>query len=452
MQFYSIVDFVLFPFFLTVIILLSGTYARRKSAIDPTYRYYMPGLLLKQAGGIALALVYTIYYPGGDTIQYFTDSLAFQKLFFVDFNSFMKVLTTKGSVVNYQYFTSETGYPAYLREEKAWTIVKIGVFLVSFGLGSFMVTTMLCALISFFGVWKLYKVFSTEFPELRRQMAISFLFIPSVFFWGSGFLKDTFMIGALGYFVWGVYQILVLKKKKLLALFSILLSGWLILAVKPYIMVGLLPALILWILHMQISRIRAFMIKSTLLPLTLVVSIGIGYLAMQLLGEALADYQLDSILEKAVITQRDLKSDYYQGNSFDIGEFDATPLSILGKFPIATFSAIFRPLIIESNNFVMFISSLENLVILIFTVRMLFKVRFIGIFRSVFRHHLLTFSFFFSLLFAFSVGLTTSNFGSLVRYKIPCIPFYIASVFLIMYLYEKTFESDEHVTKDVINT
>jgi hypothetical protein len=37
----------------------------------------------------------------------------------------------------------------------------------------------------------------------------------------------------------------------------------------------------------------------------------------------------------------------------------------------------------------------------------------------------------FSLLFALFVGATTANFGSLVRYKIPCMPFYVIAIFLI---------------------
>jgi len=45
--------------------------------------------------------------------------------------------------------------------------------------------------------------------------------------------------------------------------------------------------------------------------------------------------------------------------------------------------------------------------------------------------------FFFSIVFALFVGASTLNFGTLVRYKIPCLPFYAISLFLI---YEKVKE------------
>ena len=65
------------------------------------------------------------------------------------------------------------------------------------------------------------------------------------------------------------------------------------------------------------------------------------------------------------------------------------------------------------------------------SILILYKTKIFGFFKFFFRHHLLTFSLVFSLFFAFSVGLTTSNFGSLVRYKIPAEPFYIASMIII---------------------
>ncbi|MBK9320726.1 MAG: hypothetical protein IPM91_19340 [Bacteroidetes bacterium] len=129
----------------------------------------MKGLTAKIIGGLGLAFVYTVYYPGGDTIQYFLDSLAFQKLLFVDFKSFWHVLINKADISNYYYFNSETGYPAYCRDPKAWFVVKIGLVLVGLSFQSYLVTTLLCASLSYIGVWKMYQVFIAEFPNLERR-------------------------------------------------------------------------------------------------------------------------------------------------------------------------------------------------------------------------------------------------------------------------------------------
>jgi len=47
------------------------------------------------------------------------------------------------------------------------------------------------------------------------------------------------------------------------------------------------------------------------------------------------------------------------------------------------------------------------------------------------------YSFLFAIVFGLFVGASTLNFGTLVRYKIPCLPFYAISLFLI---YEKVKE------------
>jgi hypothetical protein len=443
MEQYTILDAVLLPIYTIIILVVANIYAKKRKETQPLYRYYMPGLVAKMIGGLGVALVYTLYYSGGDTIEYYNNVLALQNLAMYNSGSFWNVMISKGDSSLLYYFNTETGYAVYARDPKAWAVVKIAFFIVSFSFQSYLTTSVLCATISFSGIWRLYKVFALEFPDLTKQMAISFLFIPSVFFWGSGLLKDTFTLGALGFFYTGLYYIFVKRKQVLLNLLAIVLSAYTIISIKPYILVGLLPAMILWLVQLNVGKIQIRTVRALSLPFLMIVGIGFGYLLMMVMGDALADYQVESILEKAKITQRDLKSDYYQGNSYDIGEFDSTIPSMMGKFPIATFSAIFRPLIVESNNLVMFISGVENLILLIFALRVVILVRGYRIFSYFFKNHMLTFSLFFAIFFAFSVGLSTSNFGSLVRYKIPSIPFFVAGLFLIQHIRRKEIEENE---------
>lgn len=443
MEHYTILDAVLLPIYMIIILVAANIYAKNRKEAQPLYRYYMPGLIAKMIGGLGVALVYTLYYPGGDTIEYYSNVLALQNLAMYNADSFWNVMISKGDNSLLFYFNTETGYAVYARDPKAWAVVKIALFIVSISFQSYLTTSILCATISFSGIWRLYKVFALEFPDLTKQMAISFLFIPSVFFWGSGLLKDTFTLGALGFFFTGLYYIFVKRRHVLLNLLAIVLSAYTIVSIKPYILVGLLPAMILWLVQLNVGKIQVRTVRALSLPFLMIVGIGFGYLLMMVMGDALAEYQVESILEKAKITQRDLKSDYYQGNSFDIGEFDSTIPSMMSKFPIATFSAIFRPLIVESNNLVMFISGVENLILLIFALRVVILVRGYRIFSYFFKNHMLTFSLFFAIFFAFSVGLSTSNFGSLVRYKIPSIPFFVAGLFLIQHIRRKEIEENE---------
>jgi len=84
----------------------------------------------------------------------------------------------------------------------------------------------------------------------------------------------------------------------------------------------------------------------------------------------------------------------------------------------------------------MLVSALENTFILLLTLRTLIRIRIVGVFKYFLRHSLLTYSLIFTFFFAFSVGFSTSNFGSLVRYKIPIIPFFVCSLYIIDYLHK----------------
>ena len=153
-------------------------------------------------------------------------------------------------------------------------------------------------------------------------------------------------------------------------------------------------------------------------------------------------------MTRAVDVQRDLKQDYYGGSTFDIGDFEASPISMLSKAHLAITAALFRPFLWEAGNAVMLVSALENFILLVLSIYLLIKVRVIYLFRLILKHHLLVFSFTFSVFFAFCIGLTTSNFGSMVRYKIPAMPFFLAALIIARELLaEKKKETVEEETK-----
>ena len=169
----------------------------------------------------------------------------------------------------------------------------------------------------------------------------------------------------------------------------------------------------------------------------LAISMGAGYFLLTKMGSVLGAYSLDNVLEKAVISNMDQKQAYYGGNSFDIGDFDPSVGGVTSKAHLAVFATLFRPMLIEARNPLMLISALENTYILLLTVFLVIRLKFFGFFRVIGEKPLLLFSLLFSLFFAFSVGISVSNFGTLVRLKIPCIPFYVSSLFVIRYLYEQ---------------
>lgn len=434
---FTFLDFFYTPFLLFFVYYFAKSIRDKRIEKEPEFRFFLPALTVKIFGAITVVLIYTLYYPGGDTNYYFQDGLVLVRLMTKNFPYFWDIVVNGLDISKFYYFDQDTGYPIYFRQKQTFFVVRIVWPLILLGMKSFICTSILLALVSFGGIWRMYRIFNMEFPSLSRQLAIAFFFVPSVFFWGSGLLKDTITFSAVGYFFHGFYYAFIKKKKLFPNLVAIYLSVAVILSIKPYIFIGLLPGALIWIIRHYTSRIQGTFIRGVTFPTILFVGFLSGYLLLIVLGDELGKYSLDKILQEAATTNFDLKQNYYRGNSFDIGHVDPTINGMLSKTLPALNAALFRPFLWESNNMLMFISALENFLILMFTIFIVVKLRIVGVFKYFNKHHLLTFSLIFSLFFAFSVGISTSNFGSLVRYRIPLIPFYVSSLFIIQYYYRQ---------------
>jgi hypothetical protein len=217
----------------------------------------------------------------------------------------------------------------------------------------------------------------------------------------------------------------------------ILISSYLLIAIKPYIFFALVPGSVIWLSNERLVNVKNKILRTVAAPLFIATGIGLGVLILGQMSSTLGVYSIDNVLNKAVESNMDQKADYYGGNSFDIGDFDASFSGVISKAHLAITAALFRPFLWEAKNPVMLLSGLENTYILLLSLLLLFKLKFVNFFVLIGETPLLLFSMLFALFFAFSVGLATSNFGSLVRLKIPCIPFYVSSLFVLKHLYEK---------------
>ena len=79
----------------------------------------------------------------------------------------------------------------------------------------------------------------------------------------------------------------------------------------------------------------------------------------------------------------------------------------------------------------MLLTALESLGFLMLTCYIVLK-RGTSIFRA-FGNPDVAFCLVFSLVFAFAVGISTFNFGTLSRYKIPIMPFFLMALTLILH-------------------
>ena len=438
----TIFDLLLTPIYLLFIYFISSFIQKKNERKNPLYKWYTKGLFAKIGGAIALCLIYQFYYAGGDTTSYFETAVPIGNLLWKDPAVFADVmLTGDNSWENFVQFDYKTGFPrGYWFEEKTLFVSRLIAPFCIVSFNSFIITAILMAWVCYTGVWRLFLLFNQQFPQLQKQMAISVLFIPSVVFWGSGLLKDTITLSALGWYTYHFYNFFIHKKYNFISGLCILTATYLLISIKPYIFFALVPGSIVWLSNERLEKVKSKVIRFVAAPFFVSFGIGMGFFILVQMGDALGAYAIDSVLDKALESNLDQKQDYYGGNSFDIGEFDPTVSGVLSKAHLAITATLFRPFIWESRNPVMLLSGIENSYILLLTLLLMFKLKFIGFFTYIRKNPLLLFSMLFALFFAFSVGLATSNFGTLVRLKIPCIPFFVSSLFVIRHLYEQKYK------------
>lgn len=408
---------------------------------SPEYGHFLWGLWAKVFGGVAFSLIYFYYYGGGDTLMYFYSAVALSKMATtMDFGLYLDVVTSPNDQAHLNLFNEHTGWPfAYMYfDPRAYFVIRLISPLVIATFNSYLITTIILSSWSYFGIWRCYRTFVSYFPDLRNKFAIAFLYMPSVVFWGSGIMKDTFTMSATCWWIHCLDEVFFKRRRMGSNIFGLVVSAGTLIVMKPYIFMALFPASVLWILYFRVAKLKSALLKFILLPLALIGMLGASFYVLDSLGERLDKFSLDNAVETVVTLQTDMKrSEQYGSNYFDIGELDGTLPNLLSKFPIATNAALFRPYLWESRNIVMLLSGLENTWLLGFAVMLLIRTRVRFFFRAIIGNPLILTCVIFTVLFAFSVGISTPNFGALVRFKIPLIPFLVSAFYIMSYLNER---------------
>jgi len=433
MQFIELKDYILLPVYLFIIYFIAYRKRNNKYSIkNPLYRYYIPALTVKLLGAIAVGIVYQYYYNGGgDTTQYFYNSKLVADYFSTDPGSFIDLVLKPIFITMELHQRIPWGDAVFGFSESNFFPIRILALLQLITINSYLPCAVILGAVSFTGIWKAFTAFVHMFPDLHKQFAIAFLFMPSVFFWGSGILKDTITLSALCWLFFASYRVFILRVKMFGSAFIILISIFVIIIVKPYIALAFLPSLIFWIFFQYRSAIRSYYLRVIALPFIVIIISIAGYYTINVIGENNKSFQLDNLTNKAANLNANLRAQ--DGAAFNIGVTNTSSTAELLKIaPLAITTTIFRPFVWEVRSIVMLFSSLEGLFIMYILYLIIARNGLIGMFKVISGIPLVTFCLIFALIFSFAVGFSTSNFGTLVRYKIPAIPFLMAGFFIIL--------------------
>jgi len=384
-----------------------------------------------------VGVIYDLVYKGGDTLNYFSGARAsFAAFSEGDFEAFWYFISysTDDDNIKYEYWRKYHSLYYYSTNESAWFIVRIASILNILALNSYFSLSIFLSVFSFSGCWVLYKTFSKYYPEAKKQLGWIIFYLPSLWFWGSGLLKDSICLGALGWLTYLMYEIVKEKRTRLIVF--VFPVAFLVFKIKSYILFAFIPFSAVWLMTDWVNTIKNNILRKLFFPFFLGGGAILGLSVMSTLSAG-SKFDMEHLLDHAAAHSNDLKQSYYysdgQGSSFDIGTIDGTIGSLISKIPIAVFTGLFRPSLLDTRNPLMLLSALESTLMMFSFLYLLFSIGFFKFFTGLLKKPIIIFCVAFSLLLAFFVAISTSNFGSLVRYRIPCIPFFLSAMYMIYY-------------------
>lgn len=435
-------DFYLTPICLIVLYVFAFI-MKKKYKGHPLQKYIVPALTLRFISAIIYVLIIKYYYGISDSYTYYQGVLDLHRAVSNDLSFLKDIYTTLDLQPTdriYPYFKFDPlGYTHYyMLESRNYTVSRFGLpFSLVFN-RSFLCISFCISYFAFLGCWKLSLLFYGMYPHLHKKIAYATLFMPSILFWGVSLMKDPICLGAMGYFLYAAHDVFIRKRKIIHSAIVLFLSGFLIYNLKPYIIISLSGVFVLWIFLRFREKISDRTLRSVSTLLFAGMAIIGGFFVVQSLAKS--DLTKEYSSERILSTIEAKQSNFLQNktgeegglSNFEVGSTGNSLLGLVSLVPLGIINTYFRPFLWDVSSPMMIFSALESLCFLVITIQCFRRVGMKETFSKIFSDPVIAFCFVFAILFGGIIGITTTNFGALVRYKIPCIPFYAMAFFLVM--------------------
>jgi hypothetical protein len=266
---------------------------------------------------------------------------------------------------------------------------------------------------SFAAKLALFNAMKAALPDIPgTRVAVACMLVPSAVFWSSGLLKEPIAVVGLSAMVFGGHLV-VNRDRWFLGLIWVLGGGTLAGLFKGY----LLPPFGIGAGFFYVSR-AIFASGRVIRPRYLVVAALLALFSIVVTGTAMPHFAPEAFEDEALSAQA-VGQRISGGSNYTFGEG-----SLVSQLPIAFLTVLYRPFIFEVSNVLMLVNALETLAAAVLTIVGLSRTSFSATLRYVLVRPALCFCLGFVLTLAVGVGLTTTNLGTLSRYRVPLVPFY----------------------------
>lgn len=379
-------------------------------------RFVLSAWMLKISATIAFFLIYSFYEPyktGNDSLVYYHDGEILFNLAKSDQMSFLRLMT--GAKINAedelkaeQMSYWNRPYDSVVPNDNR-TIIRINALLHFISFNNYLVHLILMSFFSFIGLMAIYKSVLWCCFEHRWKAILPIFIIPSTLFWSSGNIKEPILVLALGLSLYYFFKIST--KVKFSTLLMFLLSMLLLLNIKSYVFMLLIPILFAHFLYARIKKYNALVYYLTSYGVWIGLGLIIAYLK--------PSYSFVYLIYAKNIDFINMLSVHGSGSTFSIPVLENSFWSIVNHSPEALFNALTRPWIWEANIWPKQLAASENIILMVVAIFFLLTMKW----KSIKTNNFFWLSIFFAVSLLILSGLVTPNMGALVRYKSLALPF-----------------------------
>jgi hypothetical protein len=403
-----------------------------KNVDEKLRSHFIRGFKFKIYACIILGLIYVYYFFGGDTTNYFFNSrFLTEAIVKSPQNTFQYLFASEDNFYRYFSYYIDQLYDSsdYFKTANI-TVIKFAAVCNLLSFNSFFGTGFIFCFFSYWGQWSIFKVFYRAYPDIGEKFAYS-LYIPSVVFWSSGILKDSICLGCIGLIVYIADTITFKGKKDILKIVLFFCCSYMVLIIKSYIIFCLIIPLIIWRISLNIKKSGARLFSNLYFWLSLIV--GITAFEIGKARDLFGDFSLESIYIEIIRIRTAFEGNDTDSSSFNLGDFSPSIAGYMGQIPKAINAVLFRPYIWETKKIFPLVAAFESLALFAAAIYFFYKTGIKKACKIILYNPDVLFCFLFTIFFATALGLTITNFGALVRFKIQFFPFFIIGLLLIYY-------------------
>ena len=382
----------------------------------PLYSWFYTTLVIKVLSGLAIGALYLYYYKFGDIFNTYTNVSRFAVLFYSDNHKFMDIY------IHNRIFGSDEGMfqDLLLKAPRQWFFVKL---IVPLGIliDNYWMLNVYVSIFSFLGLWNLANRVVSIFSMSKTAVVISFLLFPSVVFWSSGMLKESVLLGSIGfsmsfYLKW-VYE---RRRPEIIESVIFLVALMIIWNIKYYVFSILFFLMITHFVHRMavyyFPWLKEYRIHRIVFYYLVLANLG---LSAGWIHPNLSIGNLYTALHRNYIDTLLLSNNQ---NVFHLNYFAQGEWGMLWDFPKALVCGLFGPFVNSGKGWIGWFAVVENYVLLLtFAYFLMDQTR--KKWKGWTMEHLIVVNYI--ILMASFLSFASPNWGSLTRYKVSFMPLFV---------------------------